>query len=614
MPSPNEAIATQLEEIARMIEVLGGDPFRAIANAKAARIIAALPEDLGVMAAGEGARARLTQIEGVGPKIADKIIEFCTLGRMKEHEELAGKVPAGVLAMMEIPGLGPKTVHVMWKQGGIDSVASLEKAIADGSVLKLPRMGEKSVEKIRASIALAKQGAERLWLGRAQGVADVFLERMRASPHVARAEAAGSLRRGKETVGDIDILVALKKGHESHAGEVGELFRTTPGVASVGGVQAAGETKSSIRYGLQHDFGRWKLEGREGEEHAGPSIQVDLRVLPLANWGSGLMYFTGSKEHNVRLRGRALDMGLTLNEWGLFPEDKSQEKPPQERGIKPVAAATEEDVYAKLGLPYLPPEMREDRGECDLANAPDLVELADIESELHAHTTASDGSMSIEELANGAKARGFHTIAVTDHSKSSIQANGLSVERLLKHVEAVHKAREKVKGIRILAGSEVDILADGSLDYDDKVLAKLDVVVASPHTALSQDAEHATNRLLSAIKHPRVHILGHPTGRLINRRRGLEPDMGKLIAAAVEHRVALEINAHWLRLDLRDTHVRAAVQAGCLIAIDCDVHEPTDFENLRFGVMTARRGWCTKALCVNAWGEKKLHDWLGSKR
>ncbi len=611
MPAANEAIATQLEEIARMIEVLGGDPFRAIANAKAARIIAALPEDLDKIAKGADAAERLTEIEGVGKKIADKIIEFCTLGRMKEHEELAGKVPGGVLAMMEIPGLGPKTVHVMWKQGGIESVAKLEKAIADGSVLKLPRMGEKSVEKIKASIALAKQGAERLWLGRAQGIADAFLERMRASPHVARAEAAGSLRRGKETVGDIDILVALKKGHESHAGEVGEHFQGTPGVVSV---LAAGERKSSIRFGLRHDFGRWKLEGREGEESAGPSIQVDLRVLPLASWGSGLMYFTGSKEHNVRLRGRALDMGLTLNEWGLFPDDKNQDKPPQERGIAPVAAATEEDVYTKLGLPWIAPEMREDRGECELESTPELLELADIKAELHAHTTASDGSMSIEELANGAKARGFHTIAVTDHSKSSIQANGLSVERLLKHVEAVHKAREKVKGIRILAGSEVDILADGSLDYDDKVLAKLDIVVASPHTALSQDSEHATKRLLSAIKHPRVHILGHPTGRLINRRRGLEPDIGKLIVAALEHRVALEINAHWLRLDLRDTHVRASVQAGCLIAIDCDVHEPADFDNLRFGVTTARRGWCPKALCVNAWGEKKLHEWLGSKR
>ncbi len=611
MPSSNEAIAAQLEEIARMIEVLGGDPFRAIANAKAARIIAALPEDLGVIARAEGARGKLLEIEGVGPKIADKIIEFCTLGRMEEHEDLAAKVPAGVLALMEIPGLGPKTVHVMWKQGGIDGVAKLEEAIADGSVLKLPRMGEKSVEKIKASIALARQGAERLWLGRAQGIADVFLERMRASAHVARAEAAGSLRRGKETVGDIDILVALKPGHEERAGEVGERFRTAPGVVTV---LAAGDTKSSIRFGLKHDFGRWKLEGREGEEQAGPSIQVDLRVLPLASWGSGLMYFTGSKEHNVRLRGRALDLGLTLNEWGLFPEDKTRAKPPQERGVGPVAAATEEEVYARLALPWIPPEMREDRGECDLKRVPDLVELADIKAELHAHTTASDGGMSIEELAGNARARGFHTIAVTDHSKSSVQANGLSVERLLKHVEAVHKAREKVKGIRILAGSEVDILADGTLDYDASVLAKLDIVVASPHTALSQDAERATNRLLAAINHPRVHIVGHPTGRLINRRRGLEPDMGKLIAAAVERRVALEINAHWLRLDLRDTHVRAAVAAGCLIAVDCDVHEPADFDNLRFGVMTARRGWCTKALCVNAWGEKKLHDWLASKR
>ncbi|MBL8757512.1 MAG: DNA polymerase/3'-5' exonuclease PolX, partial [Phycisphaerae bacterium] len=346
---------------------------------------------------------------------------------------------------------------------------------------------------------------------------------------------------------------------------------------------------------------------------AGKSVQVDLRVVPEASWGSALMYFTGSKDHNVRLRERALKMGLTLNDYGLFPND-DHETPPQERGIKPVASRTEQEVFKALGLPYIPPELREDRGEVALKKTPTLVEVADIRAELHAHTAASDGELSIEDLARAAMARGFHTLAVTDHSKSSVIANGLSPERLRTHAAAVRAAGKHIKGITLLAGSEVDILADGSLDYDDDLLGTLDVVVASPHTALSQAPELATRRLLRAVEHPMVHILGHPTGRLILRRSGLSPDMGAIIAAAVEHRVALEINAHWMRLDLRDTHVKAAVDAGCLIAINCDVHASSDFDNLRFGVLTGRRGWLPPEQCVNTWAADRLHEWLRSKQ
>lgn len=623
----NEALASLFEDIARMLDVLGEDGFRAVAHTRVARLIQSMTQDIAEVAKD---RKALVAIQGIGPKIADKIIEFCTTGRIEEHQELLKRVPPGVLAMMEIPGLGPKTAHVFWKQGGVDSIAKLEAGIADGSLATLPRMGEKSIEKIRQNLALAKTAGDRLWLGRAQVVADIFLERLQACKHVQKAQVAGSLRRGKETIGDIDILVALKPGHEKHGEEVSEVFRTTPKVLQV---ISAGESKSSVRVALPNDFGRWKLEGKEGEGDAGPSIQVDLRVLPLSSWGSGLMYFTGSKEHNIRLRQLAIARSWTLSEWGLF-EDSGKKgeaakkrggnksgaptgddgRPPHERGQTPIASATEEDVYAALELPWIPPEMREDRGELDLRKMPDLVELADIKAELHAHTTASDGSLSIEELATLAKERGFHTIAVTDHSKSSIQANGLSVDRLLAHVDAIHAARSKVKGITILAGSEVDILSDGTLDYDDSILAKLDVMVASPHAALTQDPEKATARLLKAIRHPRVHILGHPTGRLINKRKGLEPDMPALFAAATECHVAMEVNAHWMRLDLRDLHVRQAMEAGCLIAIDCDVHEAGDYDNLRFGVATARRGWCTKAACINAWPAKKLHEWLASKR
>jgi DNA polymerase (family 10) len=325
---------------------------------------------------------------------------------------------------------------------------------------------------------------------------------------------------------------------------------------------------------------------------------------------------------------------MTLNEWGLFKDaqwDAFREKMFKDDAQghaqmlaampKRIAGATEEEIYAALSLSCPPPEVREDRGEVGgkqvAASMSDLVTLADIRAELHAHTTASDGSLSIEELAREAHRRGFHTIAVTDHSQSSTIAGGLRPDRLRKHikdVKAVHDKLHAELGLTVLSGSEVDILADGTLDYADDLLAQLDVVVASPHAALTQDPATATKRLLKAISHPLVHILGHPTGRLILRRPGLEPAMAELIAAAKEHDVALEINAHWMRLDLRDTHVKAAVDAGCDIAINCDVHERTDFDNLRFGVMTARRGWLPKASCVNTWTAKKLHAWLKRKR
>lgn len=604
--STNDALAEHLEQIARVMDLLGEDPFKSVAHARAARLVADLPQDIGALSKD---RASVLALKGVGAKLADKFIEFCNTGRIAEHDALVAKVPPGLLKLMEIPGLGPKTVRMLWQQAGVTDIPSLEKIIADGSILTLPRMGEKAVEKIKSNIAFAKSTPQRLWVGRAYDVAEAILARVRAVPGVARAEAAGSLRRGKETVGDIDILVALAPGKESQAAAAGEAFRTAPGVMET---LAAGESKSSVRVSLALDLGRWKpAEGADAT--AGPSIQADLRVLPESSWGAALMYFTGSKEHNVRLRERALAKGLTLSEWGLFPDD-NEKTPPHTRGVKAVAGKTEEEVYKVLDLPYIPPEAREDHGELDLAGPWALVELADIKAELHAHTTASDGVLSILELAAEAKRRGFHTIAVTDHSQSSSIANGLKPDRLRHHIDAVRQASNDITGITILAGSEVDILAEGDLDYSDDILSLLDIVVASPHAALSQDSPTATARLLKAIRHPLVHILGHPTGRLINRRKGLEPDMAALFAAAKEHTVALEINAHWMRLDLRDKHVRQAVDTGCLIAIDTDAHRREDFDNLRFGVMTARRGWCPADRCINTWPAKKLHAWLKAKR
>jgi len=618
--SMNEAVAERLSRIARLQDLLGEDKFKAISHDRAARIVEGLSIDIATIADDP---AKLRALEGIGPKIADKIAEFARTGKMSELVELEAKVPAGVLALMNIPGLGPKTVATLWKEGGATDLAALKRIIADGSILKLPRMGAKSVEKLKESIDFAEQGNTRLPLGLAMPLAERFVEAMLKVKGVKQASFAGSLRRGRDTIGDIDILVAASVSAAAHAGDA---FRVLPGVAQI---IAAGDKKSSVRARIAPDSGRFMVEGKAGEADTGPTVQVDLRVVPAESWGAALMYFTGSKEFNIRLRERSLKMGLTLNEYGLFPEDDDK-TPPQQRGIKPAAGETEEAIFHALKLAYIPPELREDRGEIDraekafagamttaakLAAAPveGLIELADIKAELHAHTTASDGRLSIEELATDAKKRGFHTIAVTDHSKSSVIAGGLSPERLREHVAAIHAARKKVKGIQILAGSEVDILADGSLDYDDETLALLDVVVGSPHNALSQEPEVATRRLIRAIESGRVHIVGHPTGRLLNRRAGLSPDMAKIIAAARANDVALEVNSHWMRLDLRDVHVRAAVDAGCLIAIDCDVHAAGDFDNLRHGVATARRGWLPAEQCVNTWTAERLAKWLRRK-
>lgn len=622
----NEAVAATLHELARLLEVTGEDSFRVSAHARAARAIEGVVAPVARLS-----REQLLQIEGIGPKLADKIHALARGGEVPDLTDLRAKVPPGVLTLMNIPGLGPKTARTLWIEGNVTSVDTLRKAIDDGSLVNLPRMGAKSVDKIREALAFASSAGRRVWIAVASELADRIVLDLRANDSIARVESAGSLRRGKETVGDLDVVVAIEdNATQGVATQILADFAKSEGVVKV---LALGDTKASVRMRLGIDFGRWTRSLKEDGDDDG-AIQVDVRVVPLASFGAAMCYFTGSKEHNVKVRERAQKMGLTLNEWGLYPED-NQPTPPQQRAVKSLAGASEEDVYAALKMEWVPPEMREDRGEIEIfdknagggaSTAPTqeaaaaratylpLVQLADIKSELHAHTTASDGVLSIVELAQHAKARGFHTIAVTDHSKTSGVAGGLSIERLLAHIDAVREANSRVSGIKILAGSEVDILINGSLDYPDDILAQLDVVVASPHQGLTQDPVSATKRLLRAIENPYVNILGHPTGRLINKRSGLSPDMPVLFKAAAERNVALEINAHWMRLDLRDTHVRAAIDHGCLIAIDCDVHEARDYDNLRWGVTTARRGWCPKDRCVNTWDAPKLHTWLKRSR
>ncbi len=567
MPA-NAELVRIFQEMAVVLELTGASGFRVSAYTRVARVL----NDLTVDVADLADRKSLLAIDGIGDGTAKKIIQYLDTGVVKEHRALLDEIPHGLLEVLKIPGLGPKTVQVLWKQGGVTDLASLARSLDTGELEKLPRMGAKTISNIRDSIAFAALSKDRTRLGDALPLAERIVEFLGAVDGTTRIQYAGSLRRGCETIGDIDILASTTRPGVLH-----RAFQTMPGVIKV---LVAGETKSSIR-----------LE---------PGVQVDLRVIEGASFGAALLYFTGSKEHNVALRERAIRMKLRLNEYGLS-------------GDEPVAAATEADVYAALGLPYIPPELREVRGELTLTETPPLIELGDIRAELHAHTVASDGRLTIEELARCAIDRGYHTIAVTDHSPSSGQANGLSPDRLLEHIDAIKAADAKIPEITILAGAEVDILADGHLDYDDEHLARLDVVIASPHSALRQDPDAATKRLLAAIRHPLVHVLGHPTGRIINRRQGLQPDLGRLIEAALEHGTALEVNANSMRLDLRDTHVRAAVEAGALIAVNTDAHRPENFDELRYGIMTARRGWLRPDRCVNTWSSRKLHEWLKKK-
>lgn len=581
--STNAELSHIFHEMSKVLQLIGANPFRVNAHTNVARILKDMIVDVAELADDP---AKLTAIDGIGAGSAKKIIEFVQTGKVKEYEELLDSIPRGLLDVMAIPGLGPKTVKLMWEKAGITSLATLKKKLNSGQLEKLPRMGAKTVANIKESLVFAAKSSQRTRLGEAMILAEAIVEFLTKIKGANRVKYAGSLRRGRDTIGDIDILATTTKPEA-----ISTAFREMPGVQKI---LATGETKSSIR-----------LES---------GVQVDLRVIDDKSFGAALMYFTGSKQHNVVLRERAIKKGLRLNEYGLFPDDGEHDEPPQKRGVKPVAAKTEKAIYAALDLPWFPPEVREDRGELDVRETPKLIQLDDIKAELHAHTIASDGKMTIDELAHEAKARGFHTVAVTDHSRSSIQANGLSPKRLREHIDAVHDANERIKGITILAGSEVDIHADGRLDYDDTLLAELDVVIASPHSALRQDDKAATRRLVTAISHPLVHVLGHPTGRIINRREGLHPDINALIQAAIEHDTALEINANYQRLDLRDVHVKAAVDAGALIAINTDAHTPDHLDFLRYGILTARRGWLTPKQCINAWTKQKLHAWLHAKR
>ena len=580
--SANASIATLFNQIADALEVLGENQFKVMAHRKAARMLEDLSDDVAELCKNDP--DKLKSIDGLGASSVQKIQEFVATGKIKAHEEALAKLPPGLIDVLRVPGLGPKTVKLLWDQGGVTDLATLKSQLASGALEKLPRMGAKTLQNISENIAFLETASDRVRLGDAMPIAQTFVAQLGAIKGVTQAEYAGSMRRGRETIGDIDLLVATED-----PAPVMQFFCAHPLVAKV---LVSGETKSSVRLNS--------------------GLQVDLRVVPAMNWGAALLYFTGSKDHNVILRERAIERSMRLNEYGLFADD-GDETPPQQRGVKPVASKTEQEIYVKLGLEWIAPELRESHGEFEKNITQQLIVAGDIRRELHCHTTASDGVLSIEQLIETAKSRGFDAIAITDHSRSSAQANGLSVERLREHAANIRAASAKIKGIHVLVGSEVDILADGHLDYPDDVLAELDWVVASPHTALKQSPEAATARLLAAIANPFVHVIGHPTGRILNGRPGLEPNMKVVISAAAKAGVALEINCNPARLDLRDALVRAAHEGGAMISINTDAHDSEHFDFLRYGILTARRAGLNSAGCVNAWPWKKFDAWRISR-
>ncbi len=573
----NAEVSRVLSRIADLLEIDGADVFRVNSYRRAARTIKETGEDVAALTAED----RLTELPGIGKGTAGRVKQFIETGRIDVLDELEAKFPPGLPALLEIPGMGPKKVALAHSALGVGGLDDLKKVIASGKLAELPGLGAVSVEKIAEGIAFMESGGGRTPLGIALPIAEAFAGQIGLLPGVRQVEIAGSLRRGVETIGDIDIVCDADDGPA-----VVKRFTALEGVRCV---LAAGGTKGSVTV---------EVEG-------GRELQVDLRVVETESFGAALQYFTGSKDHNVRLRERALAKKWRLNEYGLYD------------GERRIAGRGESDIYKKLGLPFIPPELREDRGEFDDAKPAELVTQEDIRGELHVHTTASDGRSTIEEMARAAKTCGYSYIAVCDHSKSSTIANGLTIERMRKHIEAIRRASGKVKGVTVLVGCECDILRDGSLDYPDELLAECDLVAASIHAAMGSSRSgklSPTQRTLAAMENPYVTMIGHPTGRLIHQRAPMELDMAAVVEAAARTGTILEVNAAWQRLDLKDSHIRMALSAGAKLAINTDAHDTDQLAFMRYGVLTARRGGARPGDIVNCLTLAALRKVLGKKR
>jgi DNA polymerase (family 10) len=571
----NTEISALFNQIADFLEIKGENPFRVRAYRRAAQTMDGLTEDVASIAA----RGDLLDLLGIGKDLAAKIHEYLQRGAVAYLEELRKEIPAGVVDLMGIHGVGPKTAKLLYEQVGVDSVDKLEELAKAHRLAGLPGIQAKTEENILKGIAVWKSGRERMPLGAALPLAEAIVAALRSLRDIDQMALAGSVRRMRETVKDIDVLITSQR-----PARVMETFTALPNVAEI---LARGETKSSVRL-------------REG-------IQVDLRVVEPACFGAALQYFTGSKQHNIRVRELAQRRGLKVNEYGVFDE----------RTERRVAGATEEDVYAAVGLSFVPPEIREDGGEIDAAlegRLPALVELDDVRGDLQLHTTWSDGIHSVAELADAVRAKGYKYMAVTDHSKSATVAGGMNEAQVLQMIAEVRACNTRLKGFRVLAGCEVDIRSDGSLDFSDDLLRQLDLVQISIHSRFKMNRDEMTTRIVRAVQHPLVHILGHPTGRLIGERAAYEVDIEAVLQAAKVGGVAVEINASPSRLDLNDLHARRAKDLGIPITISTDAHTISQLDYMRYGVAVARRAWLEASDVLNTLPERRLTDWLEGKR
>jgi DNA polymerase (family 10) len=573
----NATFARLFNDIAAMMELKGESPFKVRAYRTAAATFANLAEDIKRV----WREGRVDELPGVGKAITEKVDEMMTTGRLRFYDRLQAEVPPSLIALVDIPHLGPKTAMLIYKTLGIQGIADLEKAIADGRIYRVPGLGKKTVVNIQEGIeALQRRSADkRELLGTALPVVRQLISMLKQQcPGVDKVEMAGSARRWRATVGDIDILATA-----SNPEAVIDCFVALP---IIGMVETRGESKATIRL------------------HNG--LQVDLYVMDPQYYYSLLHHFTSGRQHNIKLRDRAIRMGLKINEYGIQRENGER-----------IPINSEEDIYRALNLQYIPPELREDRGEIEAAarNAlPDLVKITDIKGDLHCHSTWSDGAESILDMARAAKARGYRYMAITDHSQSLTIAKGLTIERLHAQRREIEEAQRVVGGnFRIFHGTEMEIKLDGTLDFPDEILEWLDIVVASIHSGLRQPGEQVTQRALNAVRNPHVDILGHPTGRLINQREPSAMDVSAVIKEAAQTGTALEINAAPDRLDLDDIYVKEAMEEGCLLSIDTDAHHRNNYSLLEYGIGIARRGWATPDRILTTWEPDRLAAWLQSR-
>ena len=561
-------IVEVLERIGTMMEIKGENPFKVRAYFSGARTLQTMEEDLGTVIGEE----RLGDVPGIGKALTEKIETLFATGELEFYDKLLASVPPGLLDLLDIPGLGGKKIKALYEQLDVDSIESLTQVCNEGKVAELKGFGEKTQEKILSGIKNREIYAARHLWWKARKVADRILPGLEDLPQVERVEAAGSLRRGMETVGDLDFLVA-----SSDPGPVMDWFTSMEGIAEV---TAHGDTKSSVRF-------------EDG-------MQADLRVVPSEQFFFALHHFTGSKDHNVRMRQKALSLGLSLSEWGLRPEEEKDSS----RKAGPVEAHSEEDIFKALGLQYVPPALREGMGEVEAAERnelPALLEYSDLKGCFHNHTTASDGRNTLEEMTAEADARGWEYLGIADHSKASFQANGLDEERLAKQVAAIRELNESGKfRCHVFAGSEVDVLSGGKLDFEDSVLDSLDYVVASVHNGLTQDEETMTARIITALEHPKVTMFGHLSARLLLRREPSQMNVSKIIDAAIANGKILELNANPMRLDMDWRHWRRAAEKGLLCCINPDAHAIDHFDYQLAGVNAARKGWLTTNNILNS--------------